>query len=170
MTTSARLSEWFSEVEGDFIIREQVEKFLATERSDHPGELAAFADQLLVTFVSNTARQRLNSARSKARVSAFTDKVKAMAEGERGLFETSYVVADDNTRRRLGDMTAHDHRYVARSYQDDSRRSSALAALHLAVARKLAAGQVTADVFGEDAYSELMRQVAKPRPVEAPAA
>lgn len=70
-----------------------------------------------------------------------------------------YIINDQNARRQLGDMTSEDHLYVADQYRKRWNENRMRDALHRNLARSLAPGQVTSDVWTEEQLRKLFDEL-----------
>lgn len=102
---------------------------------------------LLAIEIGHRFRTRRQSAESRKRA-AFADAAEA---GELAVFLEYAVVDADGTRKRIGDMTGADHRFVAGEYQASSEWDALMAAFHRAIAKRVGPKR-TADVLSERQY------------------
>lgn len=109
---------------------------------------------LLSLLRSLDARDRSQSVRR-----AFTDQRVAFEAGDLTAFDVVHVVNNEFLRKRVGEMTAADHRYVAQRYTASAIRASYEAEFHSVVAARLDAGQVTADAFNPSQYVRLRENI-----------
>jgi len=121
------------------------------------GWLDGRAEAVMTLFIGNMERQRRSEHRRA--VAADFDhnaRVAAVVGGDTlRAFRQTYAVDTVDTRRRVSDMTADDHRFVAGNYAEASNRYKMLAAFHKAIAERLSEGQKTSDVMSEDEYEKL---------------
>lgn len=145
----------------EFVLRAEVEKFVAGERESHPDELADWLDAIAVqTLVARARTYELSADRQAAarRFRAFATGEADEDEDVRDPFMATYVIAADDTRKRLGEMVAEDHRFVAASYRAEGNRALMLASFHSMVAKKLGK-RTTAEVFTVETYGRLLLSV-----------
>ena len=124
-------------------------------RATDPDLLAGWLDAQAVAFIRDAIGYADRSTRARNRVvaarSVFAD------DADRGdvtrWLSTRYVV-EDGRRPTLGEMTAADLRFVARSYDDDAKAARMEAAFMRALAKKVGAGRVS-DHFSEDQIAAL---------------
>jgi hypothetical protein len=114
------------------------------------GWLRAYAEHSLTWRITQQAR----SARARARNRAPAVEFDTAAQGGRITLDAWLVVSDQQARRRVADMTAIDHRYVAHRHTRRGNAALALAAFHEAVAVQLG-DRRTGDVYSEEAYAEM---------------
>lgn len=151
---------------GDFIPAVWAEKIVAQLQETQPLLLEAWLHDHAVVFLTDfithrLARQRRVVQRQAGR-SAFAEAARLAAEGNvvplRSLFEVVLVVDDKNTRRRQGEMTGEDHRYVATSYAASAKPLLLLEAFHQAVAKRIGKRR-TSEVFTEEKFAALYRSI-----------
>lgn len=154
-----------ADTSGDFVPAVVASKLAAELREKDPAALTLWLDEHAERFLTDEISRRLSSTRAtaarQAKARAFADAgddVELVAQ-----FAVVHVVADDFTRRRVGDMTGDDHRYVASAYGASGRYDLMCEAFHLAVARKVGKKR-TADVLTEDQYSEMFASIAGKQP------
>lgn len=103
-------------------------------------------------FMGDVLRsERAVNAHARKRT-AFSD---AVAEGDMSVFADTFVVSEDLTRKRFGDMVRADCLFVAAQYESTSNAALMEAAFHRAVAKKLTGGRTVSDVFDESTISQL---------------
>lgn len=141
------------------------EKLIDRLKADDPdllnGWLHTLAPQLLTDAISMRERSIRTVTRRRASARAFGKASEAAESGdltEIGSFAVTYAIDDDNTRRRVADMSGADHQFVASDYTRKAKRSQMLAAFHRAVAKKVGKKR-TADVMSEDEYDRLYRSI-----------
>jgi hypothetical protein len=139
-----------------------VGKFLAQLDRQGEADLLAWLREHAARLLCAELRHINNAARSLDRVRedarAFGAAASQAEDGDATAlapFAVRYVVAPGNVRRRVADMTADDHRYVANDYTASANRSRMLAAFHVAIADRLGVGQTTADAMSETTYTAL---------------
>lgn len=130
-------------------------------------------DGWLHTLATDTLRRviqaRANAARSRERARAargeFADAARDFATGEdaggvklTGMYALTHVVNAEDVRKRAGEMTGADHKFVAESYQTRGQRSLLEAAFHRAVAERVG-DQRTDEVFTLQEYETMYRSV-----------
>lgn len=125
------------------------------------GWLHEMAESVLTAVITRRERGKRAVARSRAGSRAFADARDALENGDADVlssFAVTFAVDDDNTRRRVADMTGADHLYVAADYSKDAKKLQMEAAFHKAVAKKVGTKR-TADVFTEATYDEMYRSL-----------
>lgn len=134
------------------------------------GWLREMAVALLTSVISRRERSTRAAARTRAGSRAFAAAAPALESGDPetlSSFAVTYAIDDDNTRRRVADMTGPDHLFVAADYEKDAKPLLMLAAFHKAVAKKVGSKR-TSDVFSEAKYDQLFRSITgKPATAEA---
>lgn len=155
------LDEWLERVEGDFVAQVEAQKFVAWAHEHRGAELLDYLVEAAPSIFTNLIARRDTAARTRARLVADSVRFREAVEaGEIDTWQISYVIDDSDTRRRLGDMTGADHRFVAAQYTTESNRQKLFAAFHVAVAKKVGARR-TADVFTEEQYLALQASILK---------
>lgn len=96
--------------------------------------------------------------RSVQRTVKLKSAISLQKEGS-SLMAVGYIINDQNARRQLGDMTSEDHLYVADQYQKRWNENRMRDALHRNLARSLAPGQVTSDVWTEEQLRKLFDEL-----------
>lgn len=152
---------------GDFTVSEVAEKTLMYLEEVDPAVLAVWLREIGLQTLHEHLRGRLLRQRQRfgkaARARAF-----AVAAGEYekdgnaqhlSPFKLTYVVNERNVRRRVADMTAEDHEFVADRYRVTADRNLLLEAFHRQVARRIGEGRTTADVLDEDTYTRLYASI-----------
>lgn len=126
-------------------------------RSEDPELLQGWLDEQAVQFLRHAINQRdaairTHNRRSRAR-SVFSGAVAAFQAGNRfalqGFQEEHYPVAN-GSKKPFGRMTHDDLLYAAEAYGRRKAQNALQEAFLLAVADRLADGQVVEDVFDED--------------------
>lgn len=120
--------------------------------------LRSHAVEMVADVLTSMDRSDRSKARRRSACRAFSDAAEAGDAEAMEVFATFYVVDAENLRRRLGEMTAADHRFVASGYAASSKRDAMLAQFHQAVARKVGKG-TTADVMTEATYLGLLDSI-----------
>lgn len=145
------------------------EKLIDRLKADDPdllnGWLHTLAPQLLTDAISTRERSARTTARRRAGARAFEAARQAAESGNAdaltvfsGSFAVTFVISDDDTRRRVADMTGADHKFVAAGYAREANTAKMLAAFHRAVAKK-AGPKRTAEVMSEAEYDALYRSI-----------
>ena len=129
----------------------------ATDPDLLSGWLHASAEHWLQQTIRDRSRSTRAHARHHAGAHQFADAADD-PETLRGMLSVDYVIDDSQTRKRAGDMTGPDHRYVANSYTATGNRALLLAEFHVAVARKVGKRR-TSDVLSLDQYENLYRSI-----------
>lgn len=160
------LDDW-TPADGDFVPAVVAAKVHAVLLETAPDVLDEWLRANSVIFLTDRIGQRLRQKRAvaahQAKARAFGD---AAVRAERGdvtamrHFDVSYPVDDQNTWRRVGDMTGSDHLFVASRYQASGAYDLMIAAFHRAVAKKVGK-KATAEVLTEEQYDALLRSVVK---------
>lgn len=153
--------------DGDLIAEVVAQKLYANLQETAPDLLEQWLHERAQIFLTQTVTSWLNRERAKASrravKRAFKDASDQAEEGddtELGHFAVLHVVAADNTRRRVADMTGADHRFVADKYQASGKYDLMLSAFHRAIGKACGAKR-TADVMTEQQYDEQMQSFAK---------
>lgn len=141
---------------GDFIIKEEAEKLLASLLEiDHDG-VDLWMRALAIEALAALLREHQRDLRRDLRGQLIRDQIEeAVANG--GAYEHSYRV-DRNLWRKVADMTGADHRHVADEYEAFGRRQILLAQFHRTVAKKIGERR-TADVMSEEDYLRLQASI-----------
>lgn len=162
--------------------RQLLTKLVREAAVENPHQASVIADQIMETapdlvaefiaesgqmmfraWVADSLRWDRLAIRQRTTFAESLEAWKANHEGEEGppvrlsIFELSYVVGDDYTRKPLGEMTGADHRYVATAYETDSKRAKLYAELHMQIARKVGR-KTTAEVFTENQLQSLFQK------------
>lgn len=147
--------------DGDFTLRELVEKALMFLRENDPAVLSQFADLMMFSTLHEFYRKKLRQRRRRLRRLALEeDFADAVADGAwtRSTFSEVIRIDSKDTMRRVSDMTGADHQFVADGYQASGQRDLLMAAFHRRVAR-LVGTKKTADVMSEEEYLRLLQTV-----------
>lgn len=152
--------------EGDFVpslIAKKVAAHLREEEQLLMGAwLDAMLEPLLTSRITHVLGRQRQQSRKVARQAEFRSAAESAEKGDFGpvrtLFETYCSVNEENLRRRIGDMTGEDHRFVAKAYSSDAKRSGLLAKFHEAVATKVGTKR-TSEVFTEEKYAQMLRSI-----------
>lgn len=162
-------------------INEVLDKFTPEAGSFVAAQVAADAYQYLVdnepdllhdwlsahgrAFLTEACTMRLRSQRATAAKRSTTRAFASAAERFAGgdaepmtVFQTTHVVAADNTRRYVGDMVGSDHLYVAEQYAQSANHKKLMAEFHRAVGKKVGKKR-TADVMEPSEYVRLMESI-----------
>jgi hypothetical protein len=149
--------------DAEFIPAVSAAKLAAGLREQDPASLSEWLDMHAEEFLTEALQRRIKGSRAsalrRAKARAFGEAASAAASGDTEAlahFSVLYVVSADNTRRRVGDMTGGDHRFVSASYGASGRHDLMLEAFHLAVAKKVGRRR-TADAMTEEQYDALLR-------------
>lgn len=161
MSLSELIAEHLSAIDGPFVAGVEAEKFLAHIEESAPTLLADWLHENARRFLANDMREMMGRerrqavARAKARAfgKAAADEPEILAH-----FAVVYVVDEDDTRRRVADMTGADHRFVASEYEASAKNDRMLAAFHRAVAKKVN-GHKTSEVLTEEQYDSILRSI-----------
>lgn len=162
--------------------RQLLTKLVREYAVENPHQASVIADQIMETapdlvseFISESGQMMFRAwvadslrwdrlaVRQRSTFAESLEVWKANHEGEEGppprlsIFELSYVCGEDYLRKPLGEMTGADHRYVANSYDADSKRSKLYAELHTQIARKVGR-KTTAEVFSEDQLQAMFQK------------
>lgn len=162
--TMARLSDWLDGINGDYVTKDEVAKFLAAEQANHATDLANLKNTLVFNALAHAAACARTGARFTARQAAVRDNVAGgaanLVDGKSsGLLSERHVVDDKGTVRLASEMDGKDHMYVAGRYGDRSKRLNMFAMFHRAVAKKVGHNH-TADVFDQATYEAFYRTFA----------
>lgn len=155
--------------EGDFVASEVTDEAFKWMEESEP--------QLLEDWTREVARQTMRSyfrshqLRERARWArstrgrtfrAATDEAEETGDFEPlTAFSLSYVVNEQSLRRRVPDMTAEDHRFVATKYEQSADRILMLSAFHREIAKHIPEGATTADIMDEETYSRIYASIVK---------
>lgn len=124
-------------------------------RASDPTLLSQFLDVMAVETMrayinklgrSTRARTRIMASRSVFAQAATEPDPEARAAALAPFLTVSYVVDDNNNKRRLMDMTKDDLLYAASAYTDQARRLSMEAAFLRAISNRVGGG-VVSDYF-----------------------
>lgn len=129
---------------------------VARLEAEDPGLLTGWmrlhVESHLARFIGDFYRSQRDSVSA---VSVFSEAARVLAEeGDEGplrsLMDLVYVVDREKTRKRLGDMTRLDHRFVAGEHRKLATSSLFEEAYHLAIAKRLRGGQKTSERFTDE--------------------
>lgn len=113
-------------------------------------------------FVTLIIGERTRSVRTRARMDEPKRRFAAAVESDQPVtataFDAHHVIDEMNTRRRVGDMTGADHKFVAAAYQQSGTTDLMLAAFHRQVSR-LVGKKRTSEVMSVEQYLELERSI-----------
>lgn len=153
--------------EGDYVRAVLGGKVIAHLAETQPDLLDAWLHDNAAVFMTDYIGVRERSQRATLRrgseAAAFGAAAKAAEAGDvaaLSIFEARLIVDDNDTARRIGDMTSVDHLYVASAYDASAQADLMLAAFHKAVAKKLGRRR-TADVLSEQQYERLYRSIVR---------
>lgn len=152
------LREYRAELGESFVIAEAAARFVKLMQDEHPDSLAAWQQAHTTSFVADALRTVLRSERSTAlaRSGARAFDTQRTEAADEATFAQAYCVSNgSHLWRRVAEMTADDHRYVAGQYEVRGKRQLSLAAFHRAVAKRVGTG-CTADVMTEAEYDALL--------------
>lgn len=162
MSLAEQVAEHLDNIDGPFVAGVEAEKFLAWIEEHDPTALTDWlhdnARRFIARDMAEVMRHQRGAALARAKSRAFG---KAAADGEPeilGHFAVVYTVDGEDTRRRVGEMTGADHRFVAGEYEASAKNDRMLAAFHRAIAKKIN-GRTTAEVLTEEQYDALLRSV-----------
>jgi len=165
MKFDERLSEFLDALTGDYIPAAAAEQFIATMETDHADELGEWLRANAVHFctaaIGARRRSKRTTDRRRATARAFGKAAKSGDVDEVSVFTSvEFVVSEDNTVRKVGEMTGADHSFVASGYQVRGTTDLALAAFHRALSKKVGKKR-TADVMSETTYERLRESFVK---------
>lgn len=142
--------------------RELSRELLRTDPELLTGWLDNNADVFIAEAISKALRSARARARAQARPRAFK---KATEEFEKtgdssvfSVFDVRLCIDDNNTQRRIGDMTGNDHMFVANRHYTDSRRAKLLGDFHRSLADRLGDQRVS-DVYTEEQFADMYRSI-----------
>lgn len=136
------------------------ERVVVKLRATDPDLLSGWLDLQAVSFVRDAVGYIDRSGRARARATSQRSVFAEDAErGDVSGWLTTRYVLEDGRRPTLGDMTAENLRFVARTYDDDARAARMEAAFMRALAKRVGSG-VVADHFTEDQVEALRRSLA----------
>lgn len=155
--------------EGDFVASEVTDQAFTWLEANDPQLLAEWTREVARQTMRAYYRHHILSERSRwarsARSRAFRTAAEATEEtGDftpLAAFSFSYVVNEEALRRRVAEMTADDHRFVATKYEQSADRILMLAAFHREIAKRIPEGETTADVMDEETYSKIYASIVK---------
>jgi hypothetical protein len=160
-----KIVETFAEIDGDFVSSivawDLVTKLMETDPELLSGWLHLHAKSFVAGVLNSHVRSFRAKARSQAKASAFATAARRFeATGDisdlGGWFNVRYVVDDQSTQRRLGEMSQADLLFVASRYGRTARTLLLEEAFHRALAARVG-NRTVADVFTEDQISEMYR-------------
>lgn len=150
--------------EKDYHLDAVAASFCAKMELEHPAEFTAWLHERAPIFVRREMGRLEHAKRTTARVRA---KARAFGEAIDGgdvqdyFLSTAYIVDEQNTRRRMGDMTGADHRFVASQYEVTGKEALMMAAFHKALAKKIGSRK-TSEVYTEEQIAALWGRYIKP--------
>ena len=178
-----RLAAWMRRTEraaADTSCADRVDAFIEWMDDARPDDLAAYSHQLAKAALTRKACDIRAANRKAAERRQRADRVDGKATGlalERAanpvatltwatVFDAKMPVNDRNEQRRIGDMTAADHRFVAGAYVVSARVSMALSHFHRAIAKRLdvTPGATTSEVYPPALYVGQLRSIVGDRP------
>lgn len=155
---------------GDFVLPVLAADLVTEMRKTDPALLRGWLDANATQFVTQVLGDRARSERGRRAVdaprSAFAEAADRFSDGDSDAlkpFDLHFVIGDDMTRRRLGDMTRADHLFVANEHTKRSNAALFEAAFHKAVAKRIPAGKTTQDVMDEQEYLRLRSSIRAPK-------
>lgn len=167
------LQEWRILIDGEFVPSIEADRLVAWARQEIPEVLQEWLDSNAVRFTAQTMNSMLRSERQIAIQRASARRFALAAEsGDRetlGMFKLMYSVDENNTRRKVADMTGRDHVYVADRYAITGNRVLLLAEFHRAIARRVGENR-TGDVMDEAEYERLVGSIVGGSSVGVPTA
>lgn len=161
MTFSERIRAWLDAIEGDIVVPVEAAKLVAAAREQFPNELAEWLDEHAETFVADRMARLSVSERATAQrrqaSRAFGDAAASEDEAVTAFLDVRYVVDDENTRRRLREMTRDDLEFAAADYDERAKANAFESAFLRAVAKRVTRGRVVGDVFTDDQLRALRK-------------
>lgn len=158
----------------DFIVSVLADKVHSYLTSEEPELFEAWLHENARKFIAAEISHAERSHRAAIGAAARNEKPSAFAHAARRFqagdptalqtgtalrsFDAHFVVNEKNVRRRVADMTGSDHDFVASKYDTTGNKAKMLASFHKAVARKVG-DRKTSEVFSEDEYEEMLRQI-----------
>jgi hypothetical protein len=130
------------------------------------GWLRASAVHFLTRTIGDRDRRERTTARTRAGARDFAEAAEAGDTERLSTFAVRLVVAEDNTRRPIGEMTGADHKFVASEYGRSAATARMLQAFHTAVAKRVGKKK-TAEVMDEATYERLYQSIVRPEPPTA---
>lgn len=156
---------WLDEIDGDFVIPIEAEKFVSNQFETNPVEFDAWLHANAVQAVASIMRLTLASrrARAQARVdsrvfaAAAADFDDGDAAAIHGMLGATHCVNDENTHRRLSEMTWADVDFVAARYEYLASSNAHEAKILRAIQKKLPknGSKCVGDVFTEEQLRSL---------------
>lgn len=153
------MRSWLDSIEGDIVVSVEAGKFVAQQRETNPVEFHAWLDENAERFVTEIMGRISVSDRAKAQrrssSTGFADAAKRFAEGDETaldpVLDVRYVIDDDNTRRRLKEMTWSDLDFAASSYEYLAASNGNEAKVLRAIQKKLPknGSRCVGDVFSD---------------------
>lgn len=152
--------------EGDYAAGVVAQDLVNRLREEDPDLLFGFVMMHATKTVTDLIARRSNATRQLLRINAPRARFRKAAETfeqtgdatELSVFKVEFVVDDQDTRRRVGDLTAQDCNYVASCYEATAKRAAMEAAFHRAIGKKVGLGRVR-DVMDEDTYLRLYKSI-----------
>lgn len=142
------------------VAAELVEKLRANDPELLTGWLNARAVAVLNDYLRHLDSVQRAKTRVRAPGRAFAEAARAFEAGEAPMriFEARYVISDVGARRRVGDMTGADHKFVADRYGDSARRDAFLESVHRAVAA-VVGDRRTEEVYSAEQYAAMFKGI-----------
>lgn len=166
MSLNDRLSAFMDALPEEVVFGLEAERFIKHDEATNPGELDEWFQVHKVRLIAEQmslivrADRRVTAARVR-RDGLFppapTSPEERTAVAHR-LIDDWHAVTVDHVRKRAGDMTGADHKFVAATYTDTGNNAMMLAAFHRAVAKKVG-NRKTCDVLNADRYEEMYRSI-----------
>lgn len=139
-----------------------VEKLRATDADLLAGWLDVHAEALVREAITRIDRSTRASARHTAGGRRFAAAADAAEDGDTeqlvSFLDCAYVVDEEDSRKRLGEMTAADLRFVADSYDRRASENAMNATFMRALAKKVGKGRVS-DHFTDEQVAEMWRSI-----------
>jgi hypothetical protein len=146
---------------GAYVPRQVAEKLVAYLRETDPDLLAGWLDEQAEHFIwqmiNDRDRSRRAQGKERANRVAFAAAAGQYAEGDAAALTTFLDMpfpVETGERKRLGDLDAHDLRYVATEYEERARENAMTAAFLRALSRKVGRSTV-AEKFDEARLAKL---------------
>lgn len=145
--------------EGDFIVTRVANQWILELKATDPdlyfGFLDQYATRAMADMIANRDRQTRTNVRRRAVSQALTRIEKGEpVEAQEGIFNVRFAIDAKDTRRRLGDMTARDHLWVADTYKFAADDSLLKEKFHREVAKHVG-NRRTEDVYSEAQISAM---------------
>ncbi len=125
--------------------------------SNHADLVDDLVSEYRTAFVSDFVGTVLRQDRHEARRRSPREILAERAAAGVSVFDLSFMVDDEFTRKPLGDMTGADHRFVAATYDRQADDLRGFAAFHRDLADKVGR-KLTRNVFSEAALERLIAE------------